>query len=211
MAKLTGAQRKDLFVFTLSLAECLRSGVSILEGLEVSAAEVSDPGLKTAVHKIKASLTEGSDLASSLKTHGGHYFDRIYVQMVAVGQETGQLDVILWKIAEYLEQDSPMPPVMLFMYQLATMVKAGLPLTQAVAIIGENSDDPGLRETALNMAAAIKGGANFPEAMAKHPKMFSPFIIAMTRAGDQGGNLDVILSRLGDTLGRISAFTLKRA
>ena len=211
MTRLNAAQRKDLFVFTLALSETQGAGVPILFGLEAAAAGIADPGFRSAVLKIRDSIKEGAEIAKPMREQAPEWFDNMYVQMVAAGQETGKLDEMLGKIAGYLEQDTPMDPLALCFIQLGSMAQAGLPLAQAISIVGENSPDPGLRKTLLQVAAAIKGGANLPEALAAHPAVFSPFVQAMAKAGDTGGNLDVVLDRIGSTLGRMTSFVPKGA
>ncbi len=96
--------------------------------------------------------------------------------------------------------------VVLFSRQLATMVTAGLPLTQAIGIIGEQNDDPAFKGVVFQLRDDIAAGAKFPEALAKHPTVFSDFYVQISRAGDIGGNLDVILDRLAYELERANAY-----
>lgn len=86
--------------------------------------------------------------------------------------------------------------VVIFSRQLATMVSAGLPLVQAISIIAEQSDSPEWRKLLEAVRDDVQGGANFYEALAKHPDAFDSFYVSLCKSGDIGGNLDVILDRL---------------
>ena len=198
--------RRDLYMFTLSLANLQKSGVPIIEGFEIAAGSITDPGFRAAVLGVKDALKGHLDVPAALKQHAGTYFDPMYVQMVAAGCETGKLDEMLIRLAGYMEMPAPPSLPALFARKLGVMAGAGLPLVQAIAIIAEQTDDLPFRRALEQANEAIKAGANFPEALAKHPAYFSPFYIGMMRAGDQGGNLDVMLDRVADMLQRAEHF-----
>ncbi len=84
--------------------------------------------------------------------------------------------------------------------QLATLVKAGMPLLRALRTISEQLDPGPLREVFSAVAADVEAGVKFSEALARHPKYFAPFYVNMVRAGELGGLLDEILKRLADLL-----------
>ena len=86
------------------------------------------------------------------------------------------------------------------------MVEAGLPLTQILAILAEVETDPAQRAVQDAVAAAVKNGASLPQALSEHPTVFNPFIVAMIKAGDTGGTLDVNLRRIGEQIARSAAF-----
>lgn len=95
--------------------------------------------------------------------------------------------------------------VVLFSRQLATMAAAGLPLVQAIGIIGEQAESKAFRAVLLQIRDDVSSGSNFPEALSKHPTVFESLYVNMVRAGDQGGNLDIILDRLSTYLEKASA------
>jgi type IV pilus assembly protein PilC len=99
--------------------------------------------------------------------------------------------------------------IVIFSRQLATMVSAGLPLPQAIGIIAEQSDSKALRTVLLQVRDDISSGSNFPEALEKHPSVFSSLYVNMCKAGDTGGNLDVILERLSLFLEKSEALKAK--
>jgi len=82
--------------------------------------------------------------------------------------------------------------------QLSTLQDAGLPILRSLNILQEQQK-PGLLKNVLGAVAEdIEGGATLSEACAKHPKAFNRLYVNMVAAGETGGVLDVILSRLAD-------------
>ncbi|HUV72106.1 MAG TPA: type II secretion system F family protein [Clostridia bacterium] len=86
-----------------------------------------------------------------------------------------------------------------FTRQLATMINAGLPLTEALLILKSQGSSQ------VNQAAAIilrdvEGGSSLADSLKKFPKIFSPVYVALVRAGEAAGVLDNILNRLADNL-----------
>lgn len=82
------------------------------------------------------------------------------------------------------------------MRQLATMTDAAIPLTRCVDVLREQATNPAMREVLSAIRADIEVGATLANAVAKHPKVFSPITVSMIRAGEAGGFLtpDVLVS-----------------
>lgn len=85
-----------------------------------------------------------------------------------------------------------------FTRQLATLVNAGLPLMRALRVLQRQEPNPALKEALSSMADSIEGGSTFAEALAAHPKIFDRLFVNMVRAGEIGGVLDVVLTRLAE-------------
>lgn len=93
--------------------------------------------------------------------------------------------------------------LVLFTRQLATMVDAGLPLVSAMTALYEQADpkrQAGLRQVVGEVTALVQQGDSFCEAISKHPKTFNRLYVSMVRAGESGGLLAEILSRLATFL-----------
>jgi type IV pilus assembly protein PilC len=90
----------------------------------------------------------------------------------------------------------------LFTRQLSTMVGAGLPIVRSFEILEEQTRNPMLSRAVGDIRTNLEGGLALNECMAQHPKIFSPMYVSMVKAGETGGALDTILSRLADTLER---------
>ena len=93
--------------------------------------------------------------------------------------------------------------LVLFTRQLATMVDAGLPLVSALTGLYEQCDSKKqatLKKVIAQLTAHVQEGASFAEALNKHPKTFDRLYVSMIRAGESGGLLAQILSRLASFL-----------
>ena len=84
--------------------------------------------------------------------------------------------------------------------QLATLLKAGLTLVQALEALMEQVEKPAVRKVLSSVRNGINEGKSFHEALAEHPSVFPPIFIQMVRAGESGGFLDTIMTRLALTL-----------
>src|SRR5512142_936820 len=87
--------------------------------------------------------------------------------------------------------------ILVFTRQFSVMIDAGLPLVQALDIIGTQSDNPAFRKVLLGVKARVEAGSTFADALAEHPKVFDELFVQLVRAGEIGGILDTILQRLG--------------
>jgi general secretion pathway protein F len=88
--------------------------------------------------------------------------------------------------------------MLFFTEELATLVKAGLPLDRSLSITAELTSKPALRSVIQDVLTQIKGGKSLAEALAAHPKQFSRLYVNMVRAGEAGGILEAILGRLAE-------------
>ncbi|WP_048308619.1 type II secretion system F family protein [Halomonas sp. PR-M31] len=86
--------------------------------------------------------------------------------------------------------------VMLFARQMATMIRAGVPVLQAFNVVAENLQNPAMRDLVQRLAEDVAAGASFSEALGKHPRHFDRLFTNMVRAGEQAGALDRMLERV---------------
>jgi type IV pilus assembly protein PilC len=84
--------------FSRTLATLIRSGVPILQALEIIGETVNNQVISRAVRDVQDSVREGESLATPLSKHAA--FPAMVVQMMAVGEETGALDTMLSKVAD---------------------------------------------------------------------------------------------------------------
>jgi type IV pilus assembly protein PilC len=80
--------------------------------------------------------------------------------------------------------------------QLATMIRAGLPLVEVLNILGEQVEKLVLRNVLRQVERDVQAGSSFYEALARHPKIFSQFFLSMIKAGEASGLLDAILDQI---------------
>jgi type IV pilus assembly protein PilC len=85
-----------------------------------------------------------------------------------------------------------------FTRQLATLVDAGLPLLRGLRVLEKQEKNRTLKDIIGQLAMAIEGGSTFSEGLAQHPKVFNRLFVNMVKAGELGGVLEVVLSRLAD-------------
>lgn len=115
---------KDKILFTKQLAILLKSGVPLLQSLELLMEQVQGR-LRSILVSVKDGIKEGHSLAEELKKYP-KVFDSIYVQLVRAGEATGKLETILVRLTTYLERRQ----------EIQKKIKGALnyPLTQLVII-----------------------------------------------------------------------------
>lgn len=86
--------------------------------------------------------------------------------------------------------------VTIFSRQLATLLKAGLPLLRALEVIARQEKNPYFKDIIEQLADNVRTGNKFSDGLAQHPKVFDKLYVNMARAGEAGGVLDVVLDRL---------------
>ncbi len=86
--------------------------------------------------------------------------------------------------------------LVVFTRQFGTMINAGLPLIQCLDILSTQSENKVLRETVGDVKNSVEAGSTFSDALKKHPKVFDDLYVNMIHAGEVGGLLDTILTRL---------------
>ncbi len=83
-----------------------------------------------------------------------------------------------------------------FYSQLASLLKNGVPLLRALAILREQSSSQALRNALDDVIAKVEDGETLGNAFSRHPKIFNEMAVNMTRAGGEGGFLDEVLERI---------------
>jgi len=86
----------------------------------------------------------------------------------------------------------------IFTRQLATMITSGLPLVQSLDILSNQLESATLRAITRTIKEKIEGGARFAETLRDYPNSFDDLYVSLVVAGEEGGMLDSILSRLSN-------------
>src|SRR5436305_7664954 len=86
--------------------------------------------------------------------------------------------------------------LVIFTRQLATMIDAGLAMVQSLQALADQTTNKVMRDVIRDVCTRVEGGDSFSEALQKHPKVFSRLYVCMVAAGEKGGLLAEILSRL---------------
>jgi general secretion pathway protein F len=90
--------------------------------------------------------------------------------------------------------------LLIFTQELSTLISAGLPIDRSLQILGSLTENRRLREVVQDVLKRIEGGNSLAEALENHPRIFPRLYINMIKAGESGGFLETILSRLAKYL-----------
>lgn len=86
--------------------------------------------------------------------------------------------------------------VAIFTRQLATMMRAGVPLVQSFEIVAEGLDNPTMRNVVLGIKSEVEAGNNFAGALKKYPEYFDELYCNLVHSGEQSGALEGMLDRV---------------
>lgn len=86
--------------------------------------------------------------------------------------------------------------IAVFARQMATMMKAGVPLVQAFDIVSDGLDNPNLRKLVLSIRDSVASGGGFAPSLRQHPKYFDDLFCNLVDAGEQAGALETMLDRI---------------
>ncbi len=86
--------------------------------------------------------------------------------------------------------------IAIFSRQLATMMSAGVPLVQALEIVGRGHANPSMGEMVLAIKASIEGGSSLAESLAKFPRYFDDLFVNLVDAGERSGALETLLDKI---------------
>jgi len=92
--------------------------------------------------------------------------------------------------------------VSVFARLLSTMINAGLPILRSLKIIEKQTENLRLVEVIQSIRDQVEEGHALSLAMSKHPRVFSPLIIAMVKSGEESGSLDIVLDRISHDMER---------
>jgi len=100
------------------------------------------------------------------------------------------------RLSSFFPQRVGLKNLLTFTQELSTLISAGLPLDRSLSILGSLTENERLREIVKDVLKRIEGGNSLAEALGNHPRIFSKLYVNMVKAGESGGFLEVILSRL---------------
>jgi type IV pilus assembly protein PilC len=88
--------------------------------------------------------------------------------------------------------------LMIFTRQLATLIDSGLPLLRSLNVLSKQERDKVMKKTIDKLADSVQSGSTFSDALALHPKIFNDLYVNMVKAGEVGGVLELVLTRLSE-------------
>lgn len=93
-----------------------------------------------------------------------------------------------------------LPEIAVFARQLSTMINSGMSILRALYVLEEQTDNKFLKQTIVAVRKDVEAGLSLSDSIQRHPKVFSPLFVSMTRAGEMGGMLESSLMRVADQL-----------
>ncbi len=138
-------------------------------------------------------LMEGKDEETVI--HGLHQLGYIPIR-IAAAREQGEG----FRLSTLLPQRVGIKDVLIFTQELSTLISAGLPIDRSLNILGTLTENRKLKETVKDILKRIEGGNSLAEALAQYPRIFPRLYVNMVKAGESGGFLETILSRLSKYL-----------
>jgi len=90
--------------------------------------------------------------------------------------------------------------VLMFSKQFATMVKAGLPILQVLAMLRDQIESPAMKEVVEEIRKSLEGGVTLSKCFEKYPELFDNVYINLIKAGEASGKLDVFLLKIVEAL-----------
>ncbi len=88
--------------------------------------------------------------------------------------------------------------LMIFTRQLATLIDSGLPLLRSLNVLAKQERDKLMKNTINKIADSVQSGSTFSDALALHPRIFNDLYVNMVKAGEVGGVLELVLTRLSE-------------
>lgn len=93
-----------------------------------------------------------------------------------------------------------LPEIAIFARQLSTMINSGMSILRALYVLEEQTDNKFLKQTIVAVRKDVEAGLSLSDSIERHPKVFNPLFVSMTRAGEMGGMLEGSLMRIADQL-----------
>lgn len=133
-------------------------------------------------------VVTGSVQAESEQAAGRILVDQGYIPQKVSAEDDGLLSKFNNKVSTKAR--------IAFTRQLATLVGAGLPLSNSLHMIAEETDDKPTKTMVEEISAQVEAGRTLHDAFAKHPEVFNKVYLSLIAAGEASGTLDVSLARL---------------
>jgi type IV pilus assembly protein PilC len=99
--------------------------------------------------------------------------------------------------------------IAIFTRQMATMMRAGVPLVQSFDIVSDGLDNPSMKELLQHIRSDVASGSGFASALRKHPRYFDALFCNLVDAGEQSGSLETLLDRVASYKEKTEALKAK--
>ncbi len=143
------------------------------------------------------------EAASSLLSYGGYQV--VSLKVVTPFFDTTKLQVRFSRVKS--------KEIVMFSRQLALLLESGTDIVTSLDLLQSQVTNPSLKGVIGEVASDIRGGSSLSSAMSKHPRAFPDIYYRTIAAGEQGGNLSVVLRQMADHLerGEVSGKKIKAA
>ena len=138
-------------------------------------------------------LMEGKDEESVVQ--GLHQLGYIPIRI-----DSAQVEEEGFRLSSFLPQRVGIKDLLILTQELSTLISAGLPIDRSLNILSTLTENRKLREIVKDILKRIEGGNSLAEALGQYPRVFSRLYVNMVKAGESGGFLETILSRLAKYL-----------
>jgi len=163
------AKKGELVIFTRQLATMVGAGLSLLESLEVLSHQAESPGMKAACSLLVSEVRGGSDLSAAME-RCPRIFNHLYVSMVKAGEISGQMDVILNRLADYQESSEELSreiksamtyPIisMVLVLGITAFLMIGVVPTFKEVFASLDADLPAITQLVLDISDFLRGNA----------------------------------------------------
>jgi type IV pilus assembly protein PilC len=155
----------------------------VYEGVDRKGAKVKGEVSSKNEALAKATLRKQGINNATVKKKGGSFFKR--------GGKIGTMDIAI------------------FTRQMATMMRAGVPLLQSFDIVADGSSNAAMKEVILGIKAHVEGGNSLADALRRYPLYFDDLFVSLVAAGEQAGALETMLDRVAIYKEKSEALKLK--
>ncbi len=115
------------------------------------------------------------------------------------------------KKSSFLKTSKPITTadIAVFSRQLATMIKAGVPMVQAFDIVGQGHSNPSMGKLIMELKTSVEAGGTLATALSEHPAQFDELFVSLVDAGEQSGALETLLEKVATYKEKSEALKMK--
>ncbi len=183
-------KRKQVLQFTQIFAALQNSGLPVLRSLRLIQADTKSRVLNCTLGAVIRDVESGSTLSEAFTQHP-RVFDRLFVSMIRAGEAGGALEIILARLAQYLEKPSK-GEAALILRTLGTMVASGVPILEAISIVRGLCTTHRSSMLWENVYKSIREGDTIAQPM-RECGFIPSTIVGLVDVGEETGDLDTML------------------
>jgi type IV pilus assembly protein PilC len=152
-------------------------------------------------YKYEARTVEGAPYKGKMSASSKEeVVERLLAKKLIIVKVQEDSGLSIEKLKEINIGGIPMKEKVVFMRQLSTMISAGLPLTQALDILQQQTENPRFKIILEKVYGDVQGGLSLSKSFRKHDDSFDEITISLLQAGEDSGNLETILGRIATEL-----------